>query len=186
MSRNTNRIGNNTHRNNPAGVTRHIIATGISESVKSIGKAVNTAFIEKTYKSLKGDKHYIKGIDELETFVQDHSKYRDIFGFKSLAEIKEICSKIQDRTTIDLKPVRDILPTSEDNFGEGKFEHIPKGKHSRFNLDNPVVEPPNGSPVMVTYMANLFTYFFTNVIANKGNKLYVVGGIFPSFYYIKH
>jgi hypothetical protein len=169
------------NRYNPAGFARNTMANGISESANSIGKAVNTAFIEKTYKSLKDDKHYVAGIDELETFVQNHSEYRDIFGFKSLAEIEEICGKIQDRTTIDLKPVRDILPTSYDKFGEGKFVHIPKGDIEGFNLNNPKVEAGKNSPTMVTYMANLFTYFFTNVIVNKGNKLYVVGGIFPSF-----
>lgn len=141
----------------------------------------NGHYLLDEYMSFKKDGKFVDGLQELKLYVETHPDDAKIFNFKTIAEINDICLKIKDETVIDLSPVKDILPSADAKFGEGDFTHIPKEKYETFNINDPSVVAGKNSPPQVTYMANLFTYFFTHVIENNNNRLFVVGGIFPSF-----
>ena len=139
---------------------------------------------------LKETKYY----QMLKSGVDKHRDLLRILTFKSVEEITTECEKIQDATKIDFALVRnmdgrDLFGNlAAGKFGEGNYQHIPNDGQDRFNVppldEYGLVSPDdNNSPEQVCYMANLFTHFFSNSIENPDgdNKLFAVGGIFPSF-----
>lgn len=138
----------------------------------------------------------IPKFDQLAELIQKGGKDEEvkrIFQFISYEDIEEICKNINDKTEMNFVKVSEkLFPRMEGNFGSASYEHIPSELNRKEGSDagkfhNPIVgevSPIVGnSPKNVVYMANLFTYFFTKVINNPedGNKLFGVGGIFPSY-----
>ena len=162
--------------------------------------------IEENGKSKKIITYLVPKIEELEKLItfaknkKDTTQYdfiKNTFNFMNEAKIESICDLIEDKTEINFEKVDkgeiNLFDELRDKkFGEGDFTHIPsklnEKEGGKFHIpkigDVGEVSPEaKNSPPNVVYMANLFTYFFTKVIDNPNgnNKLFAVGGIFPSF-----
>ena len=156
---------------------------------------IKSIFDDSTIKLPKSIKELIL---ELDKHIQINNKIKDILNLDTLTinDIVEKCQNIEDSTEINFNSINEsniLDEMSKGKFGEGIYKHIPVTENTKFNIPekekdmykNGIVSPSvHNSPEYVCYMANLFSYFFTNVIKNpeKKNKILAVGGIFPSFF----